>query len=315
MLEQDIVARSHTDTSADAASADTIPWNLDRIDQRSSELDSTYQPKGTGEGVDVYILDTGIRYTHGDFEGRAHYGGYDAMDALVGTNKRGIDVNGHGTHCAGTIGGKKYGVAKKANLYSVRVLEETGVGSVSCTVRALEHIAADRLNGRSANTKAILSLSLGVTKSEAFNTAIDNVVKQGGLLVSAAGNQARDSCHYSPASASLSIAVAASDEHDESASFSNLGACVDVFAPGSNIVSDSFVCDRCTSFKSGTSMACPHVAGYAAVILGLNPGISPSEIKELLSTQSTQNSITINYRDQTLTKRTPNNLLYVGSNE
>ena len=121
-----------------ATAAHEVPWNLDRIDQRSDTLDGSYSPEGTGEGVDVYIFDTGIHYTHNEFEGRASYGGYDAIDALTGSDKRGLDCNSHGTHCAGTVGGKTFGVAKKASLYSIRVLGCTGSGAISGIIKGLD---------------------------------------------------------------------------------------------------------------------------------------------------------------------------------
>ena len=289
---------------------DEIPWNLDRIDQRTDVLDGEYSPKGTGQGVDVYILDTGIRYTHEDFEGRAHYAGYDAIDELVGSRNRGNDCNGHGTHCAGTIGGRRFGVAKKATLYAARVLDCTGTGAVSGIIRAMEYIV-DKREREQHTSKAVFSMSLGVTKSVVFNEAANNTVLQGIVVVSASGNQGQDSCEYSPGSAELAISVAASDHEDHSVTFSNIGECVDIFAPGVSIKSAINTCDTCTESKTGTSMAAPHVAGYAAVMFSIDPSLSPEQLKQTLVDQSTKDLISLARMASILTKDTPNRLLYV----
>ena len=291
-------------------SDDEIPWNLDRIDQHTNILDGEYSPEGTGQGVDVYILDTGIRYTHEDFEGRAYYAGYDAIDELVGTQNRGNDCNGHGTHCAGTIGGRKYGVAKEANLYAARVLDCTGTGAVSGIIRTMEYIV-DKREREQHTSKAVFSMSLGVTKSVVFNEAANNTVLQGIVVVSASGNQGQDSCEYSPGSAELAISVAASNREDNSVTFSNIGECIDIFAPGVAIKSALNTCDTCAESKTGTSMAAPHVAGYAAVMFSIDPSLTPEQLRRMLVDQSTKDSISLARMASVLTQNTPNRLLYV----
>lgn len=319
IIEKDIVLKRSTSSndghiSRDyARSANSVPWNLDRIDQRTKNLDGTYTPEGTGTGIDVYVLDTGIRYTHHEFEGRAKYTGYDAIDELTGEEgeeaKTGQDCNGHGTHCAATIGGRVYGVAKKVNLYSSRVLDCSGVGSVTGIVNMMEYIVKNRLN---KDRTAVISLSVGIKKSEVFNKAVDNIAHDKIVVVAASGNQGKDSCKYSPGSAQHSISVAAADINDASVTFSNVGACVDTFAPGSKIVSAVQTCDTCTGMKSGTSMACPHVTGSVALLLSLDNDLNPRDVKRRLLAQSTADVIDLHAMSQSLSSMTPNRLLYVG---
>ena len=287
-----------------------MPWNLDRLDQHRNNLDGVYNPEGDGKGVDIYIFDTGIRYSHHDFEGRAKYGGYDAIDMLTGSKRKGADCNSHGTHCAGTAAGKTYGVAKKASLYSIRVLGCTGTGAVSGILHGLEYLL--QKNKRETNpARKVISMSLGVRRHVVFNNAVNTVAKSGIVVVAASGNQAKDSCGISPASAAGSIAVAATDRSDMSTSFSNIGRCVDVFAPGAAITSAGMDCDSCTSVKSGTSMACPHVAGYVAVLLGIEPNLSPTAVKKRIAKHATRNAISLIAMSERLAPDTPNRLLYV----
>ena len=291
----------------------SIEWNIDRIDQRKNKLDHSYNPKGNGHGVDVYILDTGIRYTHSDFKGRAKYSGYDAIDQLVKSGKKmkGLDCNGHGTHCAGTIGGRQYGVAKQATLYSARVLDCSGTGAVQGILDTMEFIIKKRKDEKH-QTKAVFSMSLGVSKITTFNEGVNNAVKNGVVVVAASGNQGGNSCNYSPGSAALSLAVAATGSDDASTSFSNIGLCTDIFAPGSNIKSAGHDCDTCTAVKTGTSMACPHVAGYVAIILSLDSSLTPQQVKEKLIKDSTKGTVDFSLMANDLKTTTANRFLYVG---
>ncbi|XP_011410142.1 PREDICTED: proteinase T-like [Amphimedon queenslandica] len=310
--ELDEFLTQQDEESTGAKTSSGVEWNLDRIDQHDG-LNGAYNPKGNGKGVDVYILDTGIRYTHDEFQGRAKYVGYDAIDELVKTNspKKGLDCNGHGTHCAATVGGKTYGVAKGVALYSARVLDCTGTGSIGGILDAMNYIIKKRKTSGTSR-RAVFSMSLGVKKNKGFNLAVNNAVKAGIVVASASGNQMSDSCMYSPGSAELSISVAASSKTDESASFSNIGLCTDIYAPGYDILSAGHDCDSCTASKSGTSMACPHVAGYAAIVLGLNGQYSPSDVKKEMIKVSSKKKINMNEMTASLATMTPNRLLYVG---
>ena len=288
-------------------SSSRVPWNLDRIDQHSKVLDGQYNPEGTGKGVDIYIVDTGARYTHQDLEGRAKYFGVDMIDKQTGSNLKGYDCNGHGTHIAGTIGGKTYGVAKEVTMHIVRGLNCAGKGAVSGVVHAMNLIA----KRKSPNPK-VISLSVGIEKSNALNTALKSMNDKGITTVAAAGNQGSNSCNYSPASSGVSISVGATDSSDEIASFSNTGACVHLFAPGRDIVSIAHTCDTCTTMMSGTSMACPHVTGYVAIILGLDPTLTPAEVLQKVIQKSTKNALSTNFKTlKDTAATTPNRLLYV----
>lgn len=248
-----------------------IQWDLDRVDEHTRKFDNQYSPAGTGSGVDVYIIDTGINYDHDDFGGRAHYAGLDVIDKLTGSERKGSDCNGHGTHCAGTVGGKKFGIAKDVRLFSLRALDCSGTGSVDGIVIAMDHVIAEHKKEDEKRHK-VVSLSLGIRKNKVLNTAIKKGEEAGIVMVSAAGNQGGDSCHYSPASADAGIAVGASDSRDRVPDFSNAGRCVELYAPGYHITSASNKCNSCTLTKSGTSMANPHAAGAAAIVLQVRVG-------------------------------------------
>jgi subtilisin family serine protease len=243
-----------------------IQWDLDRVDEHQPVYNNHYSPAADGNGVDVYIVDTGINYDHEDLEGRAHFGGLDVIDQLTGSQNKGKDCNGHGTHCAGTVGGKTFGVAKKVQLYSIRALDCKGTGAVDGIAIALDHVIAQHKADKGARPK-VVSLSLGIKKNEVLNAAVKKATDSGIVVSSAAGNQGGNSCLYSPASSRSGLSVGASDSHDMIPMFSNVGQCVDLFAPGYRIVSATSKCNSCTLAKSGTSMANPHVAGAAAVLL------------------------------------------------
>ena len=292
------------------AQESAVPWNLDRLDQRDNNLDGRFLPEGLGEKASIYIIDTGVRYSHEEFEGRAHYAGFDAIDKLTGTKLVGEDCHGHGTHCAGTAAGRTYGVAKKATIYSVRALGCSGVGAVSGIVEAMDFIAKKVAEGMHKGP-VVFSMSLGVRQSPSLNAAVQRAMYMGIAAVGAAGNQAGNSCFYSPASARVGIAVGATDKQDNSLSFSNAGQCTDVYAPGESITSATNECDTCTKTLSGTSMAAPHVAGYMAVILSLKPHISAAQAKKDMIDHATKNVVGLATIASWLACQTPNRLLYI----
>lgn len=224
-------------------------WGLDRIDQRYLPLDGRYVWHVDATQVNTYVFDTGIDYGHPEFGGRAHF----AYDTFGGN---GFDCHGHGTHVAGTIGSKTYGVSKASQLWSVRVLNCSGSGTWAGIINAVNWVAANY------QAPAVANFSLGGGYSAAVNTAIDNLANAGVFVVAAAGNSSANACNSSPASASRAYTVAASDINDGSAWFTNHGSCVDIYAPGVDITST--VPGGGTATWSGTSMAAPHVAGVAA---------------------------------------------------
>jgi cerevisin len=276
-VERDQIVRTQ-DTELGA------PWGLARISHRAPLTLATltkylYDPQG-GAGVDVYVIDTGINVDHVEFEGRAFWG------KTIPKNDEDVDANGHGTHCAGTIASRKYGVAKAAHVHAVKVLGSNGSGSMSDVVAGVEWAlkaalakaeAADTeyaATGKTSHKGSVANMSLGGGKSRALDDTVNRAVKRGLHFAVAAGNDNKDACNYSPAAAQEAVTVGASTLSDERAYFSNTGACVDVFAPGLNILSTWIGSRYATNKISGTSMASPHTAGMIAYLLGIYPSKS-----------------------------------------
>lgn len=301
---------THEDQAAEGEAH--VPWNLDRLDQRAKALDNSFDPNGDGSNVDIYIIDTGVRATHEQLMGRVHYAGFDAVDTLTGTHNHGEDCNGHGTHCAGTAAGKTFGVARAANIYNLRALNCEGSGAVSGIVQGIDRIIQHYKQGNEGR-RIVISQSLGVKKSSSLNGAIQAATDAGIVCVGAAGNQASYSCDYSPASATMGISVGATDQSDEVTIFTNTGECTTIMAPGTQITSSWKDCDDCTRTMSGTSMAAPHAAGYAAIVLSSNPRMTPAEVMAKMIEQSTKDHVSMSRIASMHSHSTPNRLLYVES--
>jgi subtilisin family serine protease len=253
-------------------------WGLDRIDQRSVARDNRFHFATTATDVRAYVIDTGIRLGHREF-GRRAISGIDTVDGGSAD-----DLHGHGTHVAGTLGGATYGVAKGVTLVAVRVLGADGFGSLAQVVAGVDWVTADHQPGQ----MAVANMSLGGPPSEILDTAVANSIADGITYGVAAGNSGASACGQSPARVPTAITVGATTITDARASFSNVGPCVTVFAPGEAILSADRADDTSTQVLSGTSMASPHVAGVAALLLSqLGPLYSPRSIRDLIVAAAT----------------------------
>lgn len=312
-VEQDQTHRLNATTQNNAT------WGLDRIDSRPNNRDMQYTYTANGQNVHAYVVDSGLRATHREFTGRVGNG----FDAFGGSSGGGLlgggflgggflggglfgpsnpqpapppgnsdpldpsttpsDCNGHGTHVAGTIGGTQFGVAKNVILHGIRVVNCQGVGTSSATVAGIDWVISNHVK------PAVMNLSLGGGASNAVDQAIRAAHNAGIVTVVAAGNDSRDACGFSPAREPLAITVASTDSADRRSSFSNIGSCVDLFAPGSSITSAGIRNDNEQAVLSGTSMASPHVAGAAAKLL--SQGVAPNNVVTTLKNEATTGTV------------------------
>ncbi|HET9516761.1 MAG TPA: S8 family peptidase, partial [Actinoplanes sp.] len=284
-VEQDQVVR------IDATQRNPV-WNLDRIDQRSRVGSRSFTPMSDGSSVHAYVIDTGVKITHNEFGGRATYG-WDFYDDDANAG----DCNGHGTHVAGTIGGTRYGVAKRVKIVSVRVLNCQGIGFVSDVIDSLNWVTANAVK------PAVANMSLSAGYSPALELAVQESIDSGITYAVAAGNANQNAANYSPSGLPSAITVAATDSGDRRASFSNWGSTVDIFAPGVKVRSAYRGSTTATALLSGTSMAAPHVAGAAAMVLDAAPTYTPQQVRDYLVARSTKGKV-INQR------YSPDRLLY-----
>ncbi|MEU6023439.1 S8 family serine peptidase [Micromonospora sp. NPDC047134] len=262
--------------SASGTQSSPPSWGLDRIDQSSPKLNNSYKYPNTGSNVTVYVLDTGINIDHQDFGGRASHG-YDYVDH----DDIAQDCNGHGTHVAGTVGGTKYGVAKGVKLVAVRVLDCDGNGDTEGVVAGVDWVTND---AQEKGVPAVANVSLGGWPDQVLDDAIKSSIAAGVTYSIAAGNEGMDACQVSPARVPDAITVGATDRINMRTWFSNYGKCLDVFAPGASIVSARHSNNTGSATASGTSMAAPHVAGAAALLLHSNPSWTPKQVRDRIVT-------------------------------
>ncbi len=280
-----------------SATQSSPTWGLDRIDQRNLPLDQSYTYDTTASGVHAYVVDTGVLLNHSQFTGRIG-NGFDAVTTGGNAN----DCHSHGTHVAGTIAGSTYGVAKGATIHPVRVLDCSGNGSDAGVIAGIDWVLNNHVK------PAVVNMSLGGEASQELDNALTGLHNAGVTVVVAAGNDGQDACNYSPARAPVAITVGSTNSQDGRSIFSvgssNYGSCLDLFAPGSSIVSAGISSSTSTSTKSGTSMASPHVAGVAALYLAANPSATPTQVATAIINNTTPNKVT------DAKTGSPNRLLY-----
>ncbi len=276
------VAYVEADHTISLSSTQSNPtWGLDRVDQRNLPLSNSYTYDSTGSGVTAFIIDTGIRASHNDFGGRVT-SGYTSISDGRGTE----DCHGHGTHVSGTVGGSTYGVAKQVTLTPVRVLDCSGSGTDSGVIAGVDWVTSHK------SGPAVANMSLGGGISSALDSAVQNSINAGVTYAIAAGNDnGANACNSSPARVGAALTVGSTTSSDARSSFSNIGSCLDLFAPGSSITSDWYTSNSATNTISGTSMATPHVAGAAALYLEGNPSASPSTVSSAIVNGATSNVV------------------------
>ncbi|MEU5809211.1 S8 family peptidase [Streptomyces sp. NPDC047718] len=280
----------------DASTSQTDPpWGLDRIDQRNLPLDGTYTFAETARNVTVYLVDSGLRTTHTQFQGRAAIG----VDK-VGDGRNGADCTGHGTHVAGTVGGKDFGVAKGVRLVAVRVTDCRDKAATSAIIAAADWITAH------AAKPAVVNMSINGGGNTAEDEAIKRSIASGVTWVVSSGNGNTNACNNSPGRIGAAIVVNNATSDDARRSDSNFGPCTDLFAPGTAIASAGHQSDTASRVLTGTSMAAPHVTGAAALFLATHPDATPAEVQSALIAAATTGKVRSAGQD------TPNRLLFTG---
>jgi len=285
--------------------ASSASWGLDRVGAKGRN-------GNLGAGVSIYILDTGVRYSHQDFGGRAlpevDYSWPIPFPCAEGDMECAIDNQGHGTHCAGSAGGTTFGVAPKATIHGMKVLGDSGAGNLFSIIGSVDYLAS------TSRRPAVGSMSLGGTCPVGFCDlyfpmvlAVNKAVESGVTVVVAGGNSNADACGFMPAYVPAAITVGATDSMDQRSYFSNYGRCTNIWAPGSSITSATHEDDTGAKTFSGTSMAAPHVAGGAALVLEQFPDFLSEQVLEKLHSRAASNYVT------DLKEGDVNEMLYIAS--
>jgi serine protease len=264
-------------------------YNLDRLDDTFLPLNGNYKRKSEGgKGVTVFVLDSGIRASHVEFEGRASCG----YDVVLGqeSNIPCDDIAGHGTHVAGLIGGKTVGVAKQVTIVSVKISTQNFTLASGGVMKGIEYVLREKQ--RNPSKPMVANLSFGTEKYPFFDVMVEALQRVGVTVVASAGNDGRNSCALSPSGVPGVITVGASNEWDKVPFWSNYGSCVDIYAPGTNIVSAGKRDDTRYVIASGTSQSAPMVSGVAALYLQMQPTLTPTQISQLLTLDSLKNVLT-----------------------
>ncbi|RZS57422.1 subtilisin family serine protease [Microcella putealis] len=278
VVDDELVTIGATSTQSNA------PWNLSRLDQQFLPVDSAYAyPTAAGTGVRVYVIDSGVTPNASQFGNRLLAGA-----TAVNDNRGSSDCNGHGTHVAGSVASSSWGVAKQALIVPVRVFDCSNSANLSTVLTAIDWV----ITNHPAGTPGVINMSLSGGQNVEMNLAVREATAAGLIVVAAAGNANRDACVESPASAPEALTVGATTIQDARASFSNFGPCLDIFAPGENIISVDN--DSLTNpvLMSGTSMAAPHVAGAAALLWSTMPGASARSVESALVGQAFTGRVT-----------------------
>ncbi len=302
-----VAAIEQDQTMQAVATQSGATWGLDRIDQRNRPMDGLYSyPDSAAQGIHIYVIDTGINANHSEFTGRVGTSrNFVGTTSLFSTSPpdpaNWADCNGHGTHVSGTAAGTSYGVAKKATVHAIRVLDCQGSGSNSGVIAGIDWVT------QNAQRPAVANMSLGGGDSATLDTAVKNSIASGIAYAVAAGNDSANACTGSPNKLPEAITVGATENTDAMASYSNFGSCLDIFGPGSNITSANYQNNTGSSVLSGTSMASPHVAGAAALVLARNTAATPAQVRDILVAEATSGVLT------GIKTGSPNRLLYVAN--
>ncbi|MFI6063571.1 S8 family serine peptidase [Streptomyces sp. NPDC051286] len=286
-IEQD----SWVDQAADTTQTNPPSWGIDRVDQHNLPLSASYSSTADGSGVHAYVIDSGINVTHPDFGGRAQFD----LNVIDNTN---TDCDGHGTHVAGTIGSKTYGIAKGVRLHAVKIFDCQGAGRTSATIKAVDWVTAN------AQKPAVANTSWNFTWNDTLAASLTSMMNSGVFLATSGGNTGADSCDRLPRGLTQTTAVGATDRNDARASYSSTGACVDLYAPGSSILSTQP--NNTTAVYSGTSMATPHVTGIAALYKSAKGDTTQAALGSWLTANATPGVVQGNLAG------TPNLLAYTG---